>query len=216
MKRNGNIRRLPAGERFGRLVVVMDTHSTKVQCVCDCGKATDPYRVSLRAGRSRSCGCAAIEKLMPGWNKTHGAAGTPEYRAWQSMVARCSNPSHPSYPDYGGRGIVVCERWASDFQAFFSDMGPRPSGGEIDREDNMASYEPGNCRWTTRKFNQQNTRASRRWYVDGLAFKSASDAAKAFGVAKATVAAWCNGYRAAGVSYPPRADCHSEPLYDNQ
>jgi hypothetical protein len=43
------------------------------------------------------------------------------------MIARCHNQNHASYSRYGGRGIVVCDRWREDFANFYQDMGSRPS-----------------------------------------------------------------------------------------
>lgn len=85
----------------------------------------------------------------------------PEYRAWQTMRQRCHNPQNAAYPNYGGRGILVCERWLHSLDAFLQDMGPKPSPRhEIDRIDNDRGYEPGNCRWVTRSENDRNRRST--------------------------------------------------------
>lgn len=89
----------------------------------------------------------------------HGMTGTPEYNTWYGMLARCRNPNHVGYPDYGGRGITVCKRWEDSFEAFYSDMGPRPTPEHsIDRWPNKdGNYEPGNCRWATPTEQARNT-----------------------------------------------------------
>jgi hypothetical protein len=85
---------------------------------------------------------------------------SPEYVAWMHMRARCLKSNHPSYHRYGGRGITICDRW-DNFANFVADMGPRPAGLEIDRINNDGNYEPGNCRWATRKQQMRNTSANR-------------------------------------------------------
>ena len=92
----------------------------------------------------------------------HGLSSTPEYRAWQTMRLRCLEPTNRAYPNYGGRGIRVCDRWLNSVEVFVADMGPKPSPAhELDRRDNNGHYEPGNCRWVLRKVNDRNRRSNR-------------------------------------------------------
>jgi hypothetical protein len=74
------------------------------------------------------------------------------------MMQRCYDERVRSYRLYGGRGIVVCERWKSP-ENFVADMGPKPTAQHsIDRIDVNGNYEPSNCRWATSKQQCRNKR----------------------------------------------------------
>lgn len=109
----------------------------------------------------------------------HGKSKTPEYRIWCGMRQRCQNPRHEKWPDYGERGIQVCNRWQY-FANFYTDLGPRPDlGYSIDRIDNDGNYEPGNCRWATPLEQRHNQRARGiaalpRWCRHGHAYVEGS------------------------------------------
>lgn len=101
-----------------------------------------------------------IEEFFEVPNRRHGMSHLPIYLNWQGMIQRCENPKHPKYPIYGARGIRVCARWKV-FENFYADMGDRPSPHySIDRIENDGNYEPGNCRWATKREQLLNTRRS--------------------------------------------------------
>jgi hypothetical protein len=131
---------------------------------------------TIRSGKSLGCWrCASRGQNL----LKHGKRQTAVYAVWKAIKSRCRNAQSKSYPDYGGRGVRLCQGWSA-FGNFFADMGDRPAPGrQIDRQDNNGHYSCGhcvecvangwrmNCRWATPKEQQRNRRNNRLVTADG-------------------------------------------------
>ena len=85
------------------------------------------------------------------------------YTAYLAMRNRCYNAHDPHYPDWGGRGIKVCNRWMSKegFINFVTDLGEKPAGMTLSRINNSGDYTPENCRWESQQAQNRNKRSNR-------------------------------------------------------
>ena len=154
-------------KRFGNLTVksfvgiVGNNPHNYWLCVCDCGQEKSIAGSNLRNGLIMSCGCLQKQQASEA-NKKHGESQkSKEYATWLGMRKRCNCVTSEDYPDYGGRGITVCERW-DVFANFLEDMGRCPTGYSLDRIDVNKGYSPDNCRWADAKTQARN-KTNTRW-----------------------------------------------------
>lgn len=151
------------GKVFGRYTVTGVESNQVVTARCSTCNRERRILVSMlnHYGGTKRCRCHVRAAT------THGLSHSPEYRVWLSMIQRCTNPKRNGYGRYGGRGILVCDRWSA-FENFLSDMGPRPSlQHSLDRIDGDGNYEPGNCRWATQVEQMRNMHRNVRLTFDG-------------------------------------------------
>ena len=149
------------GNVYSRLTIVGIEYKTGsnrayAKCQCSCGNEHFARLADLCSGNTKSCGCFKIERDKRA--KSHGLSRTRIHNIWCGIIARTTNPNEPAYPNYGGRGITVCESWLK-FENFYNDMleGYKDTLS-IDRIDVNSGYSKENCRWTTMSIQGHNKR----------------------------------------------------------
>ncbi len=132
-------------------------------------------------GRIDLAARARVAPFDPRYKKIAAAAernrvDQPTVEVWRDMIDRCTDPEHPEYGNYGGRGVTVyrpwmdhcnTRNWRISFDRFTADVGPRPQtsptltriaenyfsfrpakvGYELVRRDENDNYDPLNVRW---------------------------------------------------------------------
>lgn len=90
------------------------------------------------------------------------------FNAWDNMHKRCKGWKLYER-SYGSKGIKVCYAWReyATFRAWAVTNGFR-KGMTLDRIDNNSGYDPSNCRWIPKGWQQDNTRRTKMLTVDGV------------------------------------------------
>jgi hypothetical protein len=165
-----------AGAKYGKVTILEvypyikgdgGTRRGLVCCECSPEKHYVMNVYNLGTGHTKSCGCLQEENAGR-YQTTHGKTGTKIYNTYIGILSRCNKESSTSYPNYGGRGIKVCDRWLESFEAFYEDMGEPPTKlHSIDRIDVNGDYSPESCRWATAKEQSNNKRNHHKMTLDG-------------------------------------------------
>ena len=160
------------GQKYNRLIAIKFVEMKNLRqhwlFKCDCGKETTLRAESVKNGQTKSCGCLQKEcrEAFALKNTFHGMRYTKTYSSWVSMKVRCSDKNSSNWESYGGRGITVCSEWML-FKNFFADMGDRPKDKTLDRINNNGNYNKRNCRWATKKQQDNNKRTNHLLMYNG-------------------------------------------------
>ena len=162
---------IKAGDKYNRLTAVRFNHMDKYRnqhwlFKCDCGQEKIIRVISVKLGKTKSCGCLQRQKSSENLKKintTHNMTYTKEYRAWCAMKSRVLNPNNINFKSYKKRNIKICEQWKNSFKQFYADMGKRPKGKKLCRINCNRNYEPKNCHWANEQNQQNNKRNNKYW-----------------------------------------------------
>ena len=154
------------GQRFGRVTILHDIPcepgKRRVLFKCDCGVVKEVSLYSITRGNTTSCGCLQIERVTKHNDANINQGRHHSYNRWAAMKSRCQTKTNLQYPDYGGRGIKVCDEWQEWLPYKEWVEATYIEGMTVDRRDNDGNYEPSNCRWVDMAVQNSNRRPIRK------------------------------------------------------
>lgn len=144
---------------------------------CDCGRIKEMQLSQFLNPCVHSCGCVGAKKGVESPNFKHGMSRTRIYNVYRDMYNRCYNPSDISYPNYGKKGICICEEWLGNGGirnfcewAYSNGYDKNAKRGDctIDRINPNGNYSPDNCRWVDIIKQSNNKNNNRYFEIDGI------------------------------------------------
>ena len=151
------------GEIFNYLTVVRKAHyrvseagnkTLLWECKCTCGNICFVSSRDLRTNHTKSCGCMKNKMISDSVSFKRENVHKPTLTTWSGLITRCYNTRCKAYPDYGGIGVTICDRWlvakGGSFENFLEDMGERPDNTTLNRINGAKIYSKETCEWATR------------------------------------------------------------------
>ena len=167
------------GEKYGRLTIIKDIengvrpsgHSyRRVECLCECGNVIRCALADVLSGSISSCKCYRNDYFTKHGCNMKNHPYKRVYNIYMDIKKRCYNNKSKSFPNYGARGVRMCDEWFHDFTSFleWSLKNGYSSDLTIDRINVDGDYEPSNCRWATKKEQANNKRTNRKITIFGI------------------------------------------------
>lgn len=122
------------------------------------------------------------------WQRLVNTRTNPVYSTWKGIKRRCRIIGRSRHAiEYEYRGVKMHPDWENNFQAFYNEVGDKPSPNhQIDRIDNDLGYVPGNLRWALPKENANNRSDNIFIEMDGER-KTLSQWAEYYGIKRVTL-----------------------------
>ena len=136
----------------------------KRMCIAKCESCGDTQEKAysyIKNNKNTVCKSCAMKKIHS--DLGNGNNHKRLYSIWRNIKTRCYNQNYVKRKDYGGRGIVMCDNWRTNFKEFesWALSNGYSDNLSIDRIDNDGNYEPSNCRWATYSTQAKNTKRLR-------------------------------------------------------
>lgn len=111
-------------------------------------------------------------------------SGTRLWKCYEAMKDRVRY-----YPNWVNKGIKICDEWRNNPSSFFewAMKNGYTDSLTLDRIDVYGNYEPSNCRWITKR-EQQNNKTNTRWVTINGERKTISEWSQISGLPYSTIA----------------------------
>ncbi len=108
--------------------------------------------------------CHGVGYMGAGPYRAKNSKGYNCYSCWRDMISRCYNNKDSSYPNYGRKGVTVCNEWLNfqNFAKWYSENHFKDA--HLDKDiikDGNRVYSPEFCMMVTQAENNEKAQAKR-------------------------------------------------------